>query len=334
MKKHLVSIVSLLVIFNFFISSCSTNDSSPDANVVGSPSISTSEISLINQTTALSGGILTSTGNGTILSRGICYSINPSPTIADTKISKPGALGSFTCNLSGLTADTQYYVRAYASNITGIVYGNEVTFTTTTNAITLPILTTFDATAITQTTASSGGEITSAGGTTILARGVCWSTTSNPTITDNVIDAILSTGPFTSDLINLEANTTYYVRAFATNANGTGYGNEITFTTSDSTTIDLPTITTTAVTDIFDTTAISGGNVLSEGGAPVTARGICYSITPNPTTLDDVIDSPGTTGPFTSLLEDLDPGTIYYVRAFATNAGGTVYGNEVMFTTL
>jgi hypothetical protein len=334
MKKNLISIVYLFVIFNCILSSCSTNDANPDANTIGPLSITTIAASLINQTTATCGGILTSTGSGTILSRGICYSTSPNPTIADTKISNPGALGTFSCSLSGLTASTQYYVRAYASNSTGIRYGNEITFTTTSNAITLPILTTREATEITQTTASSGGEITSAGGATILARGVCWSTTSNPTITDNVIDAILSTGPFTSALINLEANTTYYVRAFATNISGTGYGNEITFTTSDTTTNILPTITTTTVTDIFNTTAISGGNVLTEGSTPITARGICYSTIPNPITLDDVIDSPGTTGPFTSLLIDLDPGTVYYIRAFATNASGTAYGNEVTFTTL
>lgn len=334
MKKHLVSSVFILVIFNFFISSCSTNDSSPDANTVGPLSITTVATSLINQTTAISGGVLTSTGSGTILSRGICYSTIPNPTIADTKISKPGSLGSFICNLSGLTASTQYYVRAYASNSTGIRYGNEVTFTTTSNEISLPILTTLAATEITETTALSGGEVTSAGGTTILARGICYSITPNPTISNNVIDAILSTGPFASALINLESNTTYYVRAFATNTSGTGYGNEITFTTSDTTTIELPTLTTTAVTDIFNTTAISGGNVLTEGSSTIIARGICYSINPNPITIDDVIDATGTTGPFTSLLIDLIPGTVYYVRAFATNASGTAYGNEVTFTTL
>ena len=95
----------------------------------------------------------------------------------------------------------------------------------------LPVITTTDASMIKQTTAQSGGTITSDGGSMILARGVCWSTVKNPTISDsNAVDAS-GTGTFISNIAGLDAKTTYHVRAYATNSFDTSYGNEITFTT-------------------------------------------------------------------------------------------------------
>ncbi len=95
----------------------------------------------------------------------------------------------------------------------------------------------------------------------------------------------------------------------------------------------LPTVTTTAITDITDTTAVSGGNVTSDGGATVTARGIVWSIIPLPT-LSDSFTTDGTgTGVFISNMSGLTQNTQYYVRAYATNSVGTSYGNQVTFTT-
>jgi len=97
----------------------------------------------------------------------------------------------------------------------------------------LPKLTTTEATSITTTTATSGGNVTSDGGGTITARGVCWSTTTKPTadLTTKTTETG-TTGVFTSNLSDLTSNTTYYVRAYATNSAGTSYGNEVSFTTS------------------------------------------------------------------------------------------------------
>jgi hypothetical protein len=84
---------------------------------------------------------------------------------------------------------------------------------------------------ITQTTATSGGNVTNNGGATVTARGVCWSTTANPTIADMKTSNISGSGAFASSITGLTAGTTYYVRAYATNSVGTSYGNEISFTT-------------------------------------------------------------------------------------------------------
>jgi hypothetical protein len=96
----------------------------------------------------------------------------------------------------------------------------------------------------------------------------------------------------------------------------------------------LPTVTTATVTNISPFTATSGGTVISDGGALVTSRGVCWSIAANPTTADSHTTDGGGTGPFVSALTGLNPGTSYYVRAYAINSTWTVYGNEVSIVTL
>jgi len=195
----------------------------------------------------------------------------------------------------------------------------------------IPTLTTQAISNITQTTATSGGNITDDGGSTITARGVCYSTNPNPTTTDNTTNDGAGAGTFTSNLTDLQPNTTYYVRAYATNNNGTAYGNEMQFTTSTASTI--PTLSTSAISNITQTTATSGGNITDNGGNTVTARGVCYSTNPNPTTADQFTTDGTGTGSFTSNLTGLTANTTYYVRAYATNSNGTAYGNEIEFTT-
>jgi len=198
---------------------------------------------------------------------------------------------------------------------------------------TLPTLgVTSPASAITTTTAISGGTIVSDGGATIIARGVCWSTTSNPSIANTKTSDGTGAGAFTSAITGLSLTTTYYVRAYATNSIGTAYGNEISFTTSA--TIVLPTITTTALTSINSSSAVSGGNIISDGGATVTARGVCWSISTSPTTANTKTADGTGLGTFNSNLIGLTENTVYYVRAYATNSAGTAYGNEINFTTL
>jgi hypothetical protein len=120
-------------------------------------------------------------------------------------------------------------VRAYATNSVGTAYGNEISFKTSAG---VPILNTITVTLITASTASSGGNITYDGGAEVTARGVCWSTSQNPTITDNHTSDGSGTGSFTSNLTGLKAATIYYVRAYATNSAGTSYGNQVSFVSS------------------------------------------------------------------------------------------------------
>ncbi len=195
----------------------------------------------------------------------------------------------------------------------------------------LASLTTLGVTSITNITAASGGNISNDGGATVTARGVCWSTSPNPIVTGNHTTNGTGIGTFVSNITGLTSSTIYYVRAYATNIDGTAYGNEISFTTTNTSTA-LATLTTSPVTSITSTTASSGGNISNDGGATVTARGVCWGTLPNPTVIGNHTTNGTGTGIFNSNITGLTAGTTYYIRAYATNSVGTAYGNELNFT--
>lgn len=335
MKLRLFQITSFIIVLTTVFYSCSSDGTITDVNAISLPSISTSPISETNMITALAGGELTSNGNSLILSRGVCYAETPNPTIEDSTAVNPGGLGTFECLLKDLTPNTQYFVKAYATNVAGTAYGAEVTFTTAEIAIVLPVITTTEAFDIFSLAARSGGNLISNGGSPIVSRGICFDVTPNPTINDNLVpDALLTTGPFESLLTDLAPSTLYYVRAYATNSGGTIYGGQISFTTAEKTLIETPEVATKNAIDVTESTALSGGIVLSAAGAPITARGICWSTTDNPSITDNIVPDSGTsTGEFTSIITGLMPGTTYFVKAFATNSAGTGYGDVIEFST-
>jgi hypothetical protein len=96
-----------------------------------------------------------------------------------------------------------------------------------------------------------------------------------------------------------------------------------------------PTVaSTTAASNIGGFSATSGGNITNDFGNTISARGVCWSTSANPTTANSKTTESGTTGSFTSNITGLTASTLYYVRAYATNAAGTSYGAQVSFTTL
>jgi len=195
----------------------------------------------------------------------------------------------------------------------------------------LATLTTTNISGITTNSALSGGNISNDGGASITSRGVCWSTSSNPTINNNVSSDGTGTGSYTSQITGLAMNTSYFVRAYATNSVGTAYGTEMSFTTPAT---SMPTVITVSPSNITANGATSGGNVTADGGSTVTARGICWSTTENPTISNSHTTEGSGTGNFASQMTGLSALTTYHVRAYATNANGTNYGNNLTFTTL
>jgi uncharacterized protein (TIGR02145 family) len=197
--------------------------------------------------------------------------------------------------------------------------------------VTTALITTSSASNITKSSASCGGDVKSDGYSKVTARGVCWDTIRNPTVTGRKTSDGNGQGTYTSTLNGLNAGTIYYFRAYATNNKGIAYGEELSFTTNA---IYLPAITTNAISSITETSATSGGNITNDGGDNITACGICWGTASNPTIDLNTKTIVGSgTGSFTSNLTGLTAGTIYYVRAYATNIKGTVYGNEVNFST-
>ena len=193
-----------------------------------------------------------------------------------------------------------------------------------------PAIITTEVTDISQTTATSGGNVTDEGSWRVIARGICWSTVQNPAISDNRTSDSTGAGNYTSSLTDLIPGTNYYIRAYATNDAGTGYGNQRSFATNQ---IAVPVLTTTAITSITLTTAVSGGNITTDNGGSVIAKGVCWDTIQNPTTTDSKTSDGSETGSFTSAITGLTGNTTYYVRAYATNSAGTQYGNQISFTT-
>lgn len=295
---------------------------------------STTAANLVTATTAKTGGIITNSGASNIISRGVCYSNTATiPTIANTKTIDGIGIGTFISSLTGLTTNTTYYIRAYATNSIGTAYGDVKSFMTT-NATIPTGITTTTASSTTQTTSNCGGTITNDGGAAISSRGVCWSsTTTAPTILNTKSIDGTGVGTFISSLTSLTPGTTYYVRAYATNIVGTAYGNVVSFTTVAAT---IPTgITTNVLSSVTQTTASGGGSITTDGGAAITAYGVCWSNTTSSPTIANTktIDGSGVNS-FSSSLTSLLPGTTYYVRAYATNSMGTAYGTVRSFMTV
>lgn len=158
---------------------------------------------------------------------------NPDITNFAGKDEEEFGLNSFSCTLTYLTENTTYYVRAFATSSEKTVYGQQLSFTT----VAAPSLTTNDVSQVTARTALSGGNVLSGGGYTITARGVCWSTSQSPSVADSHTSNGSGTGSFTSSITGLSPSTTYYLRAYATNSLGSYYGNQVSFTTEESTSI-------------------------------------------------------------------------------------------------
>lgn len=291
------------------------------------PSVTTINISNITATTAISGGNLTDTGSDTIFARGVCWSTTANPTIVDSQTEDGYGTGVFSSSITGLTAEVTYHVRAYAINSVGTSYGSDLTFTTLGTA---PTVTTTTASSITNATVKTGGNVTLAGTSSVTARGVCWGTMVNPTIADSKTIDGSGTGVFTSSITGLSSAQTYHIRAYATNSVSIGYGSDLKFTTLGT----APTITTTIASNITTTTATTGGNITDTGTSTITARGVCWSSTINPTIANSKTTDGTSIGAFTSSISGLTPNTTYHIRAYATNSVGTSYGSDLTLTTI
>ena len=195
--------------------------------------VSTANITEITTTSAKCGGDISDDGNSFVTQRGICWNTSPNPTIDNLYTADGNGRGSYSSTLSGLVEGVTYYVRAYAINSMGTAYGEEKNFITGTTPpppTNQPTVTTNTVSNISATSATCGGNVTSDGNSAVTAKGVCWSTSQNPTIANNKTNDGQGMGTFTSNITGLTSSTTYYVRAYATNVNGTSYGEQRSFT--------------------------------------------------------------------------------------------------------
>lgn len=176
------------------------------------------------------GGYISNDYIETVNERGVAYGKSINPTLATGRVINGNGTGSYTVDILGLRPNTTYYIRAYA-----LIYGVVTYAANNVQATTAPGLgtvTTDIVTEISTSIATCGGEVTNDGGYTVLARGVCWSTSPNPTIALSTKTVNGSgVGIFVSDITGLTPGFTYNIRSYVTNSIGTTYGDEVMFTT-------------------------------------------------------------------------------------------------------
>nr|WP_315175889.1 putative Ig domain-containing protein [uncultured Flavobacterium sp.] len=249
--------------------------------------VNTAEATSITPDSAVTGGEVIADGGDSTTVRGVCWSTSTNPSILNNKTTDGTGIGVFTSNLTGLSASTTYYVRAYATNSTGTVYGTEVSFTTRPPLV-VPTIYTSLASSLTTTSATLGGNITFNGGVAVMVSGICWSTSESPTILDSTTTDGVKSGSYTSTITNLLPSTTYYVRAYATNAIGTSYGSQISFTTR----IAAPNISYTTPQD-YAVDEVITPLLLSNSGGEISAFNVNTFAATTPNSYFSAIDTNG-----------------------------------------
>ena len=427
---------------------------------VSLPMVTTNTVSSITTTSAICGGNVTSDGGATVSARGVCWSTSQNPTISDSHTTDGSGTGNFISIITGLAEGTTYYVRAYAINSVGISYGNVVFFGVPNpndgqhcpgdSTVTDIDNNTYNTVQIgnqcwmkenLRTTRYANGTsiplsantmtpmphrynpnnnssnvptygylynwfavmygVSSSSTNSSGVQGICpdgWHVPSDAEWTqltdyvgsqlqyqchnssDNIAKALASTtgwnshtntcaignNPSTNNATGFSAlpagiyvgiydyfgdysyfwsatelddNAAYYRHLYYDIAhvyryfNYKNYGLSVRCVRDATDSVSLPMVTTNTVSSITTTSAICGGNVTSDGGATVSARGVCWSTSQNPTVSDSHTTNGTGIGSFTSSITVLSPDTTYYVRAYATNSVGTAYGSQVSFTT-
>ena len=400
------------------------------------PTVTTTAVTGITQTTATSGGNVTADGGLPVTTRGVCWGTASNPAVTGNHTTDGNGTGVFTSSLTNLTAGTTYYVRAYATNGAGTYYGSNVSFSTLAGPgcgntftinhaagtvapvnksvtystvsnvpgepskcwVTSNLGSDHAATAFIDDTEASAGWYwqfnrkqgykhdgtnripnyawtfvsensdwiaandpcaAELGGTWRIPTAVEWTnvnlagnwdggndpwtsllklhgagylTHSDATLAFRGQEGLFWCRQQTGDLY--AGSLDLYVGSSGITDSYKAEGHSLRCVRDGSGTPTVPTVTTSAATSIGLNSAVSGGNVTSDGGASVTARGVCWSTASNPTNMGSHTTDGSGAGVFVSNITGLAMNTLYYIRAYATNIVGTAYGTELSFTTL
>jgi uncharacterized protein (TIGR02145 family) len=196
--------------------------------------------------------------------------------------------------------------------------------------ITKPIVKTGDFLLTSPSAVTISGEVVEDGGSVVIERGIVVGKIPNPSFGDLKLLSGRDLGTYSVQLSDLSPGIKYYFRAFATNSIGTSFGIEKEFSTS----AILPTLNTISISEITATGAKLGGEITNDGGSPITEKGICISLQPNPTVTDRKILMGIGSDPYSKAVDSLEINKQYYVRAYAKNSVGIAYGQNVGFSTL
>jgi M6 family metalloprotease-like protein len=311
-----------------------------------------------------------SNGHTPLTEKGICYSTQSNPTIADQKVTTTGSLGLYDLTLTDLLPATIYYAKAYARNEGVIAYGQEITFTTRCQRINdfpyIPVITSSDTLCIDNEqgwaidNSTSAYKFSAASGFNSMLLLPIFNLQDRednkikfqyqqPINTGNIDTLKLyykvgisstwqllktystATTQWTLDSVELPDAANGYLLAFE--GRGANGANIYVKDINIESVLQIPVVTTSSTTLATYNSIATGGNVLYGGVAGVTSRGICYSTHPSPT-INDIRENSGSgVGAFSVTLSNLQPLTTYFIRAFAQNAFGTAYGQLYVITT-
>lgn len=290
--------------------------------------VTTLDFSSIRTNTAVGSGYITKGNVGKLTERGICWSTMTAPTINNNKMvsTDDAEKHSFTVQLTGLSANTLYYARAYVSDGSSVHYGNEIVFTTKDQPGEGWCLIE-GVSGITPSAATVSMSMASDGNNEIVEIGICFSRNPDPTVETGDVRSINGGRDFTVELVDLTQNTRYYVKPYIKTIDGQIiYGDEVSFMTSNF-------IITKQVYPGYRACYFFGETV-ANASDPTTERGFVWSENEHPT-LENATSKivSGTDGEFYLLTGGLEKGKTYHFRAYAKNSTGTYYGEETTFTT-
>ena len=291
----------------------------PDATASVPPTVTTPTSAAVTDITATLGGNVTDAGSAAVTDRGVEWGTTDGGPYPNSVAEGVGGTGIFTVPVTGLPSSDVIYFRAWATSTAGTSFSAQSSFTT------LPTVTSPTFAAVADTTATLGGTVTATGDVAVTSRGVEWGT-SPGTYPNNVPAAAGGAGTFTVPVTGLTSSDIVYFRAYATNAGGTSYSAENSFTTT-------PTVTTPTSAAVTDTTATLGGTVLAGGGETISSRGVEWGTADGGPYPNSAPAAAGGAGTFTVPVTGLPANTLIYFRARATNTGGTGFSGQSSFTT-
>lgn len=301
------------------------------------PQISVAEVSDISSSTmtAVLNGMVMEAGDPPYDYKGFVYSHMPNPTVEDSVITVYGkGTGAFSSRISNVQASTGYYVRAYATAGENTVYSsNEVSFSieTVTPEVSVQSVSGID---VSSRKAVLNGTIVNAGDPHYSERGFVYGTKNNPTIYDmKVVAPGEGTGLYSAEVADLLLDSKYFVRSYVISGGNVYYSKEeVDFTLTTA----VPDVSIRGITnlDYSGQSAVFKGEVISSGNPAYTERGFVYGTVNSPTVYDNVVRAEGFgTGAYNVDVTGLQQDVQYYVRAYATNDGGTAYSkSELSFT--
>ncbi|MFO7850887.1 MAG: SUMF1/EgtB/PvdO family nonheme iron enzyme [Bacteroidota bacterium] len=294
-------------------------------NIEGvNPSLGELSVSQVGATHIKGQFDITSVGGLEIAEKGVLYSPVSDEGSEEKKIIIDDTELKTDDVVDGFPRDTDIRLRAYAKNTAGTGYSNYINIKTKDG---IPVVRTGDVTNIHSKTVDASGTLVTNGGEKLISYGICYSEDPDPRINDSISYAYGNIN-YIIELDGLEPFTKYYFRAFARNRFATRYGDIKEFETTGP-----PTVKTGEPGRIMVTSIRMNIEVVDNGGHEVTDAGICYSMLKEPT-IDTNVNSFGKgVGKFEDVVDNLDPGTRYHIRAYAINSEGVSYGDEIILST-